>query len=64
MPQAKYILSLAGKGGVQALTCGQGHIAAHRLKVESWHHLIASDVVMHWEEGRYVVVIVAVVVGG
>ena len=63
LPQAKDILSVAGKGGVQAMAGGQGHVAAHRLQIESWHmhHRITSSVVRHWKEGRYVVV---VVVGG
>ena len=66
LPQAKDVLSVAGKGGVQAMAGGQGHVAAHRLQVESWrmYHLITSSVVGHWEEGRYVVVVVVVVVGG
>ena len=63
LPQAKDVLSVAGKGGVQAVAGGQGHVAAHRLQVESrhMHHLITSSVIGHWEEGRYGVV---VVVGG
>ena len=63
LPQAKDVLSVAGKGGVQAVAGGQGHVAAHRLQIESWHmhHRITFSVVRHWKEGRYVVV---VVVGG
>ena len=62
LSQTKDVLSLAGKRSVQAVPGGQGHVAAHRLQVEARHHLRhLVSVVVHGEEGRYVVV---VVVGG
>ena len=62
LSQTKDVLSLAGKRDVQAVPGGQGHVAAHRLQVEARHHVRhLISVVVHGEEGRYVVV---VVVGG